>query len=172
MKKFILVFIVLSFSCTQQKVDKIEEKNKIISVIENETKTFYKKDFNLWSQNFVQKQDLHWVCVESKVLLRANGWNDLSKFVKQWMTQNPEPIDYESAKFEIKNLSTTIKDSIAFVKFNYINQNKNVSENNTIESRTLVKEKSNWKIISMTSYPNITSKGGTENIFLYNTTAN
>lgn len=172
MKKILVALIILATSCAKQKVNSTEEKSKIVAVIENETKTFYKKDFTLWSQNFAHSENLHWLCVEPTVMLRANGWNDLSKFVSQWMTENPEPIDYDSAKFEIKNLSTTIKDSIAFVKFNYINQNKNVAVNNSIESRTLKKEKNNWKILSMTSYPNTNSKDGTKNVFLYNTTAN
>lgn len=165
MKKLIfLLFIVFTVtSCIKQNENQSE---KIEMVIKNETRTFYKKDFPAWSANFVQNDKVHWVCVEPDAMLRATGWEDLSQFVGGWMKENPEPIDYEKANFQIKNLKMEIMDEMAFVKFEYSNEASAVKK--SIESRVLVMENDQWKILSMTSYPSDNPSGSTKNIYIYN----
>jgi hypothetical protein len=158
---------ILFFNCQEKKANPEVSKNEIIKVIENETKTFYKKDFNAWSSNFVQDERIFWVCAEPEMLLRANGWADLSKFIGDWMKENPKPIDYEKALFKINDLKITVQNNMAFVKFNYLNQNKDVAVNNSMENRVLIFDNQKWKIISITSYPNDSDRESGVNVYNY-----
>ncbi len=156
---------ILLTSC-QEKNAPIDN-SKLVKVIENETKTFYEKDFKNWSSNFVQDNRVSWIFVEPEILLRANGWEDLSKFVGSWMKENPEPIDYKKANFKITDLKVTTKADMAFVSFKYSNENSDVAVNKSIESRVFLLENKNWKILSMVSYPDDNSRNSTQNIYNY-----
>ncbi len=160
-------FFVLT-SCEDKKNNLVTDETKIIKIIENETETFYNKDFKAWSAHFIQDERVFWVCVEPDYLLRANGWTDLSKFVGDWMKENPKPIDYKKANFKINDLKVSIRENMALVKFNYTNESKDVAVNNSIENRVLILEKQKWKIISMSSYPNDSNRESTKNIYKYN----
>jgi hypothetical protein len=165
---FVIIMSVFALSSCQKKQETPKVSNKeIVKIIENETETFYKKDFEAWSSNFVKDERVFWVCVEPAYLLRANGWADLSKFVGDWMKENPKPIDYKAANFRINDLKITIHQNMAIAKFNYLNDNKDVAVNNSMENRILIFENQKWKIISMTSYPNDSDRKSTKNIYNY-----
>jgi SnoaL-like domain len=142
-----------------------EQNTQIESLIANETRTFYKKDFSAWSANFAHNEKVHWVCVEPDAMLRASGWEDLSQFVGGWMKENPEPMDYKKANFQITNQKIEIMGDMAFVNFEYSNQLSAVKK--SVESRVLVKEEDQWKILSMTSYPSDIPEGSTKNYYVY-----
>ena len=169
MKKTICLLAIglsILFTSCQDKNTTIDN-SELVKVIENETKTFYEKDFKKWSSNFVQDNRVLWICVEPEILLRANGWKDLSAFVGIWMKENPEPIDYKKANFKITDLKVTTQANMAFVSFKYSNDNIDVAVNKSIESRVLVLENHKWKIISMVSYPDDNSRNSTQNIYNY-----
>lgn len=169
MKKSIclLTITLCLFFISCQEKSTIPKNSELIKVIENETKTFYEKDFKKWSSNFVNNENVYWICVEPEFLLRANGWKDLSKFVGDWMKENPKSIDYKKANFKILDLKITTNNNMAYVSFKYSNENKDVAVNKSIESRVLVKENQKWKIISMVSYPDDNSRNSTQNIYNY-----
>ncbi len=167
-KTFCILALSLSilFIGCQEKNAPIDN-SELVKVIENETKTFYEKDFENWSSNFVQDNRVSWICVEPEILLRANGWEDLSKFVGSWMKENPKPIDYKKANFKITDLKVTTQPNMAFVSFKYSNENSDVAVNKSIESRVFLLENKNWKILSMVSYPDDNSRNSTQNIYNY-----
>jgi hypothetical protein len=169
MKKiiYLLLISISLFIVSCQEKNKAPDNADIVKVIENETRTFYEKDFKSWSLNFVQDNRVSWICVEPKILLRANGWADLSKFVGDWMKENPEPIDYKKANFKITNLKVTALENMVYVSFEYSNENKDVAVNKSIENRVLILENEKWKIISMASYPNENARNSTQNIYIY-----
>lgn len=143
-----------------------EDSVGILKAIEMETRNFYKKDHAAWSKSYVQNDKVFWICVEPEVSLRAKGWNDLSKFVAEWMKANPEPMDYEKSKFETTRIHLEIKGEMAFVTL----QGSNLAEDEkttryTMGSRTMVKENGDWKILAMSSYPDDLPEGSTTNIY-------
>jgi hypothetical protein len=163
MKKIfsLLSIALLSISCMKEE----QQDAEIESLIANETKTFYSKNFQAWSANFIHNDKVHWVCVEPDAMLRASGWDDLAQFVGGWMKENPEPMDYVKANFQIKNQKIQIDDDLAYVTFNYSNTLSAVKK--SVESRVLIKEEGKWKIISMTSYPADTPVGSVKNVYSY-----
>jgi ketosteroid isomerase-like protein len=144
-----------------------QEEASILKVIENESRAFYKKDHNAWASHFIQSPKVHWVCVETGVTLRADGWDDLSKFVADWMKENPEPIDYDQANFEDSNVQVTISGDLAFVSMKSSNTQPDGSLRQLIGSRTMLRENGSWKILSMTSYPSDSPEGCTANVYVH-----
>ena len=141
------------------------DKEKILSVIENESRDFYKKDHASWSNHYVQSPEIFWACVEKDVTLRANGWEDLSLFVASWMKNNPEPIDYDAAKFKITDVQVSISGDLAFVTMKSSNIQPDGSFRSLNGNRTMKRINGDWKIVSMTSYPNDSPEGSTPNIY-------
>ncbi len=104
--------------------------------------------------------------MEPGVSLRAKGWDDLSKFVADWMKANPNPMDYEKSNFALKAVNLEIDGKMAFVTMEGSNlQEDGKTTSYTMGSRTMVKEDGTWKILSMTSYPNDSPEGSTPNIY-------
>jgi ketosteroid isomerase-like protein len=144
-----------------------QDEAAILHVIENESRDFYKKDHAAWASHYVHSPKVHWVCVETDVTLRANGWDDLSKFVADWMKDNPEPMDYDKANFQNSNLQVTVNGDLAFVTMLESNTQPDGSLRQLIGSRTLLRENGEWKILSMTSYPSDSPAGSTGNVYVH-----
>ena len=168
----LLLFAIGLQSCQDQQASPgdsalAQEKEAMLAVIENESRDFYKKDHAAWSSHYVQTPEVFWVCVEQEVTLRASGWEDLSQFVATWMTENPEPIDYEAAQFSLSDINISMSGDLAFVSM----KSSNIQPDGTLRtlngSRTMKKINGGWKILSMTSYPNDSPEGSTPNIYLH-----
>lgn len=175
MKNQLILLLALCLSACQTAptkttalADQSTDQQAVLAEIENETKDFYKKDHAAWSTHYAHSPKVHWACVEPDVTLRASGWEDLSKFVADWMKANPDPIDYEKAQFKNENVQVSIVGDMAFVSMNASNIQPDSTLRKTISSRTLVKEEGKWKIISMTSYPSDTpTNGSSANIYVH-----
>lgn len=166
---FLFSFLFILGACGQKpKVAAIaDEQPLILKTIEGETRAFYNKNHADWSRYYLNSPKVQWVCVEQDVTLRANGWNDLSQFVQQWMKENPEPMNYEAAQFKTENVQLTVQDSMAFVSMTGSNIQPDGSLRKTVGTRTLLKQNGEWKILSMTSYPNDAPRGSTTNVFIH-----
>ncbi|HAD15125.1 MAG TPA: hypothetical protein DCF33_22095 [Saprospirales bacterium] len=168
----LLTFTLFLFNCTQPTPpaavpDLKQEESAILKAIENESRTFYKKDHDAWSSHYIHSPKVHWVCVETDVTLRADGWEDLSKFVTDWMKENPEPMDYDQANFQDSNVQVTISGDLAFVSMKSSNKQPDGSMRQLIGSRTMLRENGSWKILSMTSYPSDMPEGSTANVYVH-----
>lgn len=148
-------------------VEVADDEKAILQVIENESRAFYKKDYASWANYYTQTPKVHWLCVETGVTLRADGWNDLSKFVSDWMKENPDPIDYDAADYKNTDIQTTIQGDLAFVTMKSSNKQADGGLRQLINSRTMVKENGQWKILSMTSYPSDAPEGSSANVYVH-----
>lgn len=75
-------------------------------------------------------------------------------------------MDYEKSNFINKNIQMDILSDMAFVSMEGSNLNEDgTTTRYTVSSRTMVKENGEWKILSMTSYPNDSPDGSTPNIY-------
>lgn len=147
--------------------DPKQDEAVILQVIENESRAFYKKDHSAWANFYIHSPKVHWVCVETDITLRADGWDDLSKFVADWMQDNPEPMDYDGANFQNSDVQMTINGDLAFVSMKSSNTQPDGSLRQLIGSRTMLRENGQWKILSMTSYPSDTPEGSTGNVYVH-----
>ncbi len=162
-----LVLILIMVQCIPPRSNDADQA-LILSVVENESRDFYKKDHTAWSRHYVHSPKVHWVCVEQDVTLRANGWDDLSRFVSDWMQANPEPIDYKQANFMLTDVQITISGDMAFVSMKSSNIQPDGKPRHLIGSRTMLRENGEWKILSMTSYPSDSPKGSSANVYVHN----
>lgn len=171
-----MMFIVALQNCTQPSTtetaavvapDPRQDEAAILQVIENESRAFYKKDHAAWANHYVHSPKVHWVCVETDVTLRADGWDDLSKFVAEWMEANPEPMDYDGANFQNSDVQVTLNGDLAFVSMKSSNTQPDGSLRQLIGSRTMLRENGGWKILSMTSYPSDSPAGSTGNVYVH-----
>ncbi|MGL4630103.1 MAG: hypothetical protein ACRCVT_02760 [Leadbetterella sp.] len=175
---FLSVLVVSSlglYSCNSKasqpvsSIDEESEKKAIFEAVKQESKDFYSKNFDVWAKNYVHSPKLFWVCVEPDVTLRANGWDDLAQFVKGWMKENPNPVDYEKSNFKLDNVEISLNGDHAFISHNGSNLLEDgKSTRFTTECRTMVKEDGKWKIFAMTSYPqNTPDNGSTSNVYVH-----
>ncbi len=176
MKNITAIFLTFSFlvpsllQCSRSDsavASPAEEQAAILAVIERESRDFYKKDHAAWSRHYVHSPKVHWVCVEKDVTLRADGWNDLSQFVAEWMRANPEPMDYDKANFTLTDVQITLAGDMAFVSMKNSNIQPDGSLRRLIGSRTMLRESGNWKILSMTSYPSDSPQGSSANVYVH-----
>lgn len=172
--KNILFFIIgiALFSCTEPVTKAPQsnpdaEKAAILAVIENESRDFYRKDHDAWSRHYVQTPEVFWACVEKDVTLRASGWEDLSRFVQTWMKDNPEPMDYDKAQFNLSDVKVTLSGDLAFVTMRSTNIQPDGSFRSLNGNRTMKRVDNSWKILSMTSYPNDSPNGSTPNVYVH-----
>jgi hypothetical protein len=133
-----------------------------------ENADFYKKDVDKWGAHFVHEPGVSWICVEDDITLRATGWEDLQKFVGDWMKENPTPESDSLLKnTTLVDVQQEIGDKLAFVRFKKFTPAPNGGTKVTLESRTFKKVNGEWKIISMTSAPGYSNAKSTNNIFVH-----
>ena len=172
---FLFLIASICFTSCNQKTDiksgidpqKLNETFK--SIAKQENLDFYKKDFQSWSKHFVHSNSVYWICVEDEVTLRATGWDDLNKFVSQWMKENPKPDSDTLLKQDtINDFQVELSDDIAFVRYkkNHMMPDGNVKI--LLENRTFKLIDNEWKILGMTSAPGYGTPKSTTNVFIHN----
>jgi hypothetical protein len=168
-QKIVILLTILISSCATntQKPNEETEKKAIMSIVENENKTFYAKNHAAWSKHYVQNEKVFWACVEPEVTLRASGWNDLSKFVASWMKDNPQPLDYKKANFQNSDIKITLSNDLAFVSMLSTSNEENGQVKKLNNNRTMQKIDGNWKILSMTSYPADSPRNSEKNVYFH-----
>lgn len=127
------------------------DKNAIERLIKLESDYFYQRQFSEWSDCYLHDEKVQWVCVETgDVVLEAFGWNYLGKFVGDYLTSNPEPIQItiERSNWQWRSLG---KDAV-WVTFDETQSNQ--AERRRFKgTRILERVGGAWKISGMFSYP-------------------
>lgn len=170
-KKHILLTFTLVlglFACNEEPKQTTEDTTKtaetLKQLVKQENDDFYKKDVTVWSKNFAHTPDVYWMCVEDNVTLRATGWNDLEKFVGDWMKENPKP---EVANNQYDDFHTVVSGDLAFLRYKKTIKNNDGSSKVMLEHRTFQNIDGEWKVIGMTSAPGYDTKGSTSNVFMH-----
>jgi hypothetical protein len=147
-------------------LERAKDSLAIMEAIALESRNFYLKDHKAWAASYVHSPKVHWICVEPGISLRANGWDDLSKFVADWMVANPKPMELKQSNSAHSTVEMEIFPEMAFVTIEASNLNEDGKTTRyTMGSRTMVKQNGEWKILSMTSYPNDSPSGSTPNVY-------
>lgn len=143
----ILLVLITSNGFSQGISSKIEDEIK--QEIEKESEYFYNRDFANWSQRYLQDSKIYWSCIEEGVILEANGWDALGKFVGDYMKANPTPL-----KVSIK------RDNFKFAQYGNAVWTTFDEYQTTAEkslalrgTRIFEKTKDGWKVVYMNSYP-------------------
>lgn len=135
MKKFITLFVLLSWACA--KPDFENEKKTITQLIDDETKYAAAGDTVNWAKCWINDADAKFTFATMDGAQQLVGWDSVKTIIR-----GLEPFEL---KLKRDNYVYTIDDNVAFVSFD---QEDNFSEGrSTKESRTLRKVDGQWKIV-------------------------
>lgn len=145
---FIAIILLLSVNVFAQKVS-VKTENEIKREIALESEYFYKRDFPNWSARYLPDAKVYWACIEENVILEARGWENLSKFVGDYMKANPQPLDVAIKRdnFRFQQYGNAVW--VTFDEYQKTAE-KNLALRGT---RIFEKTKDGWKVVYMNSYP-------------------
>lgn len=172
MKKIVLSFTFLLFlACNQTEQKEVAtaaafneevEKAAIMKTIENETSSFYKRDYEGWKQNFVQKDYAFQGWNNGDGTFDASvGWQEIDKRIAEYIKNNPVKAGGSSHPLvERRNMAVTFfTDSLAFLVWDQYNADEeNKFFTLSKDQRIMEKENGQWKIVNVSSFWNYKSK--------------
>ncbi len=174
MKKIVLscaTLLILSCNQTEQKeivsaptasFNEDAEKAAIMKTIESETSSFYKRDYDGWKQNFIQKEYAFQGWSNSDGSFDASvGWRAIDQRIGEYIKNNPVK-EGESVhpRVERRNMLVTfLADNVAYLVWDQYNGDK---ENKVFtvskDQRIMEKENGQWKIVNVSSFWNYKKK--------------
>jgi hypothetical protein len=158
MKKYLLpliVFVLLTGTSCQEKIDIEKEKQAIITVIEEETDAFIHRDYERWVNTYVQDESNIRLSASSNDYNYVIGWDDLNSSFKEAFE--------DTTDLQVKAVKTNYKikvyDNAAWIVCDEKYLNIETGEDMgiaLIEARILEKVEEEWKIVYL-SYVDATS---------------
>jgi len=150
MPKYICVlFIVLSFSCQQEKAptsENIEETLKAIVV--GETYAYMEKNYQKWASYWDHSNDVLRLDVSKAGFAQKRGWDKNGGNLESFFKENPEPI---TSTFVNSNYLIFSDVNLAWVAFDQTWTSQSGEKSVAKAAITLVKKENSWKIISYTA---------------------
>ncbi|MEN8192120.1 MAG: hypothetical protein ABFS12_04855 [Bacteroidota bacterium] len=139
-------------SCNNIDVD--SEKKAIISVIENETTSFFNRDFEQQAKTFLHDESLTVLVAKKNWYGYVEGWSQLSANNKKYFEESSNPL---TDKFENKNYKIKVYGKSAWAIYDeYVYSSKGNFLKKVINVRFLEKVDGEWKIVYL-SHVNTTS---------------
>jgi hypothetical protein len=144
-----VVFIILLFSCKQEKVTQDEDiRETIIAVVVGETNAYMEKDYQKWASYWDHSSDVLRLDVSEAGFAQERGWENSGGKLESFFKVNPEPI---TSTFANSNYLIFSDVNLAWVAFDQswttVEGVKTVAK----ATATLVKKADTWKIISYTA---------------------
>lgn len=166
MKKIVLSFTLLLFlACNQTEQKEIvsaadfneeAEKAAIMKTIENETSSFYRRDYEGWKQNYIQKDYAFQGWSNDDGTFDASvGWQAIDKRIGEYIKNNPVKEGGSShPRVERRNMAITFfTDSLAFLVWDQYNADQeNKFFTLSKDQRIMEKENGQWKIANVSSF--------------------
>lgn len=150
MKKVMFILLLLLISSNGYAYNVSEKlQAEIKREIVKESEYFYKRDFANWSARYLHDAKIYWSCIEEGVILEANGWDNLGKFVGDYMKANPTPLKVEIKRDNYKFQQYGDAIWVTFDEFQKTAE-KSLALRGT---RIFEKTKNGWKVVYMNSYP-------------------
>lgn len=150
MKKFgLLAYMLLLFSCQQEKTIASEAVNeKIKEVVTEETRAYMEKDYEKWASYWDHTDDVLRLDVTKTGFAQTRGWDKSGGNLETFFTENPAPI---TSTFENSNYLIFHDTNLAWVAFDQKWTTMAGEESVAKATITLVKKHNSWKIISYTA---------------------
>lgn len=100
----LLVFLIIIFVSCNNRIDTEKEKNAIITVIENETNSYFAKDFEQQSKSFLHDESLIVLVSRKGGFGYVVGWNQLSESIKTNIEKDSIPVTdkFKNSDYKIK----------------------------------------------------------------------
>lgn len=140
------LFITKSFA---QNVTSPEEQDAIKKVIADESKFFYARNAEKWSNFYRQTPQTYWAKIEKEEGFQKEGWDNILPFVTNYFKENPKAI---KASFKRENYNfRKVNPTYIWVTFDQNNTVKDKKESSK-ETRILELIKGEWKIVNATGF--------------------
>lgn len=158
---------LLVFSSTLafgQKKSASQEKDiaAIKGVIEQESRTFWARDFKSWEKLWVHEPYASWTAASNIGVRQYRGWDAWKAQVEQLFKEDPDPVPYDG-DVEKYNYHFRIYGDGAWVSFEQ--KNKTTT---TYETRIMEKHKGKWKIASVQLFFNANEEDPEPNVEGFN----
>lgn len=145
--------IILIITSCNKEIDIKKEEEAIKAVIENETNSYYAKNYDQQIKSFLQDENLIVLVSSKKRYVYVVGWEELSQHIKE--NYEKDPLPRERCQFTNYNIKV-YKESAWVVFDEIVLNNDNVFLKKITNVRFLKKVDGKWKIVYL-SHVNITS---------------
>lgn len=147
-----IVAVIILFSCDRPAennsfngIENYEkEKEAIISVINNETKAAFQRDYKSWKEKWVHDSNISksYLNFVDGTYSETLGWDDINKFVKTYIEENPEP---DILPKLVDDVELRLYGNGAWIVFEQLDPKVGLKR----ETRLMEKEDGVWKIAGM-----------------------
>lgn len=145
-----------SYSTSKKEFDPEVEKQAILKTIEGETESFYKRDYEAWKENFVQKDYVFQAWTNPDGSFEAKvGWNEVDKRTGAYIKSNPVETGKSNHPW-VERRNMVIKffsENLAYLVWDQYNSDR---ESKTFQlskdQRIMEKINGKWKIANVSSY--------------------
>ncbi|MCB0548946.1 MAG: nuclear transport factor 2 family protein [Phaeodactylibacter sp.] len=143
-----------SIAFGQKKASASSDEAAIKEVIEQESRTFWARDFKSWEKLWVHEPYTIWTAASNTGVRQYNGWNAWKEQVENLFAESPEAIPYDG---DVKkhNFSFRIYGNGAWVTFEQDNKGTI-----TYETRIMEKHGGKWKIAAVQLFFNTNEPEG------------
>lgn len=159
---YVIGFLLLFWSCAKNSDDHQnmtgealeKEKAAIKQVIENETQSFFGRDYNKWKSNYAQTDYAFQAWSNNDGTFDSNvGWDDINKQIGKYISDNPEPVS-SHPKVERKNmLFKFYGDNVAYLTWDQFNSDQEMKNfHHSKEVRLMEKIDGQWKIVCVSAF--------------------
>ena len=145
----ILLFILFITKSHAQNVTSSEEQNEIKKVIADESKFFYARNIEKWTNCYRQTPQTYWAKIEKEEGIQKEGWENIMPFVTNYFKENSKAI---KATFKRENYNfRKVNPTYIWVTFD---QNKTMKDKKESSKETRILEliKGEWKIVNATGF--------------------
>lgn len=141
-----LLFISKSFA---QNITSPEEQEAIKKVIADESKFFYARNIEKWTNCYRQTPQTYWAKIEKEEGFQKEGWDNIMPFVTNYFKENPKAI---KATFKRENYNfRKVNPTYIWVTFD---QTRTVKDKRDLSKETRILEliKGEWKMVNATGF--------------------
>ena len=164
--KFLFLLVIILWACNNSKVEIASanvndfnaevEKAAIMQTIENETNSFYKRDYKDWKESFIHAGYVFQAWNnEDGTFASSVGWEAIDKRISDHIKNNPVK-EGESLYPRVERKNMVVKffsDSLAYLVWDQYNGDKdNRFFFHSKDERIMQKQNGQWKIANVSSY--------------------
>ncbi len=147
-------FLISLWSCKKKdanvminsivEIDPQIEKEKILDVINNETKAAFQRDYEGWKDKWIQEDYVTktYINFADSSMTETLGWDEINAFVKNYIDEHPEPDPLPTL---VQEIDVRVYGNGASVDYEQQDEERGLKR----ESRLMEKKNGEWKIAGM-----------------------
>lgn len=153
MKRVLFLFgfvFLVQFTFAQENIDLTAEENAIKEVVIKETTAWINRDYNSLISTWAHKPYAKRRAFNGRTFFETFGWDEIDKNFKSSFENNPDTLKVKITRDDfIIHINNNMAWISYFANFSWDNPGR-VVKLKTQESRSLIKENGQWKILTLT----------------------